>query len=361
MNEHNRQIYIEEDEITLKELISKLQEFWGEIWKNKFLVPIISGLFAVVFLWKAWSTPATYPAELTFMVEEDEGGRGFGGVTSILGQFGFGGGGGGGKYNLDKILELAQSRKIISEVLFEKALVNGTNQFLANHLIDIYNFHEKWEEDTDGLKGYYFSNNRIDSFDRKDNKALKAVYKKVVGGKDVEGILKKGFGEDTGILFLNIKSESEDFSLHFVKLLYKRLSQFYILKTIEKQETTFKVFKAKVDSIQMALNDAQYKLLQFDDRNRALTLRQYSFKKQQLQLEVSKIISSYGEAYKNLEISELALKNKTPFITVIDEPIAPIWPSKESKTKWFLIGGTIGGFLIVLFLIGRKVVRDAME
>ena len=175
---NNQQNNFESDEITLKELILKVREYWREVWKNRFLVLLISALFASIFLWRAWIAPVVYLAELTFMVNEDEGG-GLGGVASILGQFGLGGGS-SGKFNLDKILELSRSRKIVSQVLFEEIEVDGKVDYIANHIIDEYAFHEDWEDDTKGLKDFYFINGEFEEFGRVENRALKLVYTKVI-------------------------------------------------------------------------------------------------------------------------------------------------------------------------------------
>jgi hypothetical protein len=354
--------YREEDEITLKELILKIQEFWGEIWKHKFLVIAISALFAGFMFINAWSKPVTYPAKITFMVNEDGEGGGFGGVSSILGQFGFGGGR-GGKYNLDKLLELSRSRKIVSMALFEKINIDKKEDYIANHIINLYKLHEQLEKDNKGLKNFYFKHSNINTFSRPENSALKSVYLKTIGNTElgIAGIMKNGYEETTGILHLSCNSLSESLSIDLTKILYKKLSKFYIEKTIAKQEQTYQLFKTKVDSIQTILNNTQYNLLKFDDSNRALTLRQYSFKKQQLQQEAQKMILAYGEAYKNYELSEFALKSKTPFITIIDEPIPPIKGNRESKIKAIIIGGFLGVFLIVVFLIGRKITQDAMN
>jgi uncharacterized protein involved in exopolysaccharide biosynthesis len=125
-----QQEYYQDDEITLKELILKIQEYWQEILKNWKLIFLIIIPFVAFFLIKAFLTPATYSAQLTFMVNEDEGGGGFGGVSAILGQFGFGGGG-QSSYNLDKILELSRSRKIIQMALFEKVNIDGKKGLLS--------------------------------------------------------------------------------------------------------------------------------------------------------------------------------------------------------------------------------------
>ena len=70
---------------------------------------------------------------------------------------------------------------------------------------------------------------------------------------------------------------------------------------------------------------------------------------------------AYAEAYKNLELAEFALKNKTPFITVIDYPISPIQPMTKSKIQALLLGGLIGGLLFVFYVIVNKLIKEIVE
>ena len=105
------------DEITLKELILLIKEYWGVLWGKKWYI-IIAGLIGgLIFGIIEYRKPVTYTAELTFMVNEDSGGSS-GGAAAILGQFGFGGGA-GSEYNLDKIIQLSKSRRIAENVLFD--------------------------------------------------------------------------------------------------------------------------------------------------------------------------------------------------------------------------------------------------
>ena len=68
----------------------------------------------------------------------------------------------------------------------------------------------------------------------------------------------------------------------------------------------------------------------------------------------------YGEAIKNLEMADFALKNKTPFIQAIDLPVAPLKKVKKSKLKGLLTGLSIGILLGSVFVVGRKIIRNAM-
>jgi capsular polysaccharide biosynthesis protein len=355
-----QQEYYQDDEITLKELILKIQEYWQEILKNWKLIFLIIIPFVAFFFIRAFLTPATYSAQLTFMVNEDEGGGGFGGVSAILGQFGFGGGG-KSSHNLDKILELSRSRKIIQMALLESVNINGKKDYLANHLIEEYEFHEKWKKDTTGLINFLFVQDSVELFSRVENKVLKSLHSLVIGEEGKKGLLSFSYGEESGILNITHTTTSEELSIFLTEKIYEKLSWFYINNSTEKQQKTFSLFKNKADSLQIALNSAQYRLFQFDDTHKGMTLKQSSFERVRLQQEIQKLILAYGESYKNQEVSDFALKNQTPFIQEIDMPISPIEPIRESKLMALIMGSFIGGFMGIGFFIGRKIFRNTMK
>ncbi|HRV86761.1 MAG TPA: Wzz/FepE/Etk N-terminal domain-containing protein, partial [Saprospiraceae bacterium] len=107
MTEQQPPGYIQDDEITLKDLILKIQEFWRLLWANKWYIIAFALILASLSALRTYLTPSQFPAKLTFMVNEDEGSN-MGGIANVLGQFGFSSGG-KSEYNLDRILELSRS------------------------------------------------------------------------------------------------------------------------------------------------------------------------------------------------------------------------------------------------------------
>ena len=59
--------------------------------------------------------------------------------------------------------------------------------------------------------------------------------------------------------------------------------------------------------------------------------------------------------------SLFSLRNKTPFIQVIDAPILPIAPVQLSLVRQIFIGLIIGGALGIAIIIGRKIFKGAMS
>lgn len=347
-----------EDEISLKSLILTLQEYTYEILKYWKLVAFVAIPFSLFFLWRAVTTLPVYSAGLTFMLNENDGG-GLGGTMGLLSQFGLGGGG-GGKYNLEKMMELSKTMRIVQLSMFDKIDVNDKNDYIANHIIDLYDLHEDWEDSDTDLKGFKFSHDSVAIFTRTENIAMKAVYGKIIGDDREPGIYKSFIDDETGIMTLIGQSMSEPLSIHIITSLFDHLSQYYIDKTVEKQKRTYDVVKTKVDSIGTELNNAEYELAQFQDSHRKLLTRTANLKKDRLSRKIKILILMYGEAIKNLEIAEFSLKNKTPFIQLIDEPITPLYGIGQSRIKAIIIGGVLGAFLAIGFIAGRKVLRDVM-
>ena len=111
--------YYEDDEITLKELILKLQEFVRELWNNKWQVIVIAGLVSALFLARAFMAEATYTSSLTFLVSSNNKSR-----TSVDQELAAILGYNVVNYELAKIVELARSRRIINPALFELSLIH---------------------------------------------------------------------------------------------------------------------------------------------------------------------------------------------------------------------------------------------
>ncbi len=357
MKEQN---YTEEDEITLKELILKIKEFFGEVIKNWLIIALITIPVVLYFFYQTYKTPITYTSELTFMMNDDDGG-GLGGLGGLAASFGLGGGG-GSEFNLEKMLSLLKSRNIIQQGLFEKVEIDGKVDFFANHIIEEYNFYEKWEE-SESLKNFMFRNDRINDFSRVENQGLKSIYSFVIGSAKIKGMLSSNINEDTGIMTLKIESTDEDLSIKFLNSLFNKLSAFYIDKTIEKQKATYEITKNKADSLLGVMNYVQSRLLKLKDTNRNTTLNQYRSEELKLERDYQISLIAYGEALKNKEIADFSLKSKTPFIQSIDLPIPPLSPNKTIITyiKQIIIGGILGVFLAIAFIIGRKIYRDTMQ
>jgi len=298
-------------------------------------------------------------AKLNFMVNEDEAG-GVGGAMAILSQFGLGGGGSSGKYNLDKIIDLSKSRRIIQESVFEKSIINDKEDYIANHMIDLYNLQEEEWDESDELRNFKFTHNDFANFTRAENTALKAIRGLIIGGGKTRGLYSTEISEKTGIMSLWAFTCSETLSIDWLNSLFKNMSQYYIDKSTEKQQATFDVVKLKVDSLEKALDAANLNLARYQDSNRNVFSKVIGVKQDRMERQLRTLGIIYAEAVKNKEIAEFSLNNKTPFIQVIDEPIAPLYNINQPPIMAVIFGIILGGLLGVSFVVVRRMYRDVM-
>ena len=357
--DHDKNKMMDSDEVALKDIFLKIKEFTIEVLNNWKLLLVFIIPFAAYFLVKAFLSDPTYSARLTFMINEEEGG-GASGASTLLNQFGLGKGG-GGNYNMEKILELSKSRKIVQNTLFDSMMVNGHNDLIANHIIDIYNLHDEWKKSSLGKNKFKFTRSQPGEFNRTENTVLLKLYRKIIGNETQLGLFSKSLNEDTGIMTLSSKTTSEELSIKLLNSIYNNLSAFYIDKAIEKQRFNLNLIAAKTDSIKNALNIADYNLANFRDSNRGLWTKKAELREDQLSREVQILTIMYGESIKNLEYADFSLRTKTPFIQLVDAPISPIPANMVSKVMAFAIGVFIGAFLGIAFIIARKVFRDIMS
>jgi hypothetical protein len=118
MNEKNQS-----DEISLKELLQKVKEWYNYIlsqWKIIVLVGIIG---AALGLGYSLLQKPTYTASLSFALEDEKSGGGLGGALGLASSFGIDlGGGGGSIFTGSNLTELFKSRAMEKSFLWLKCI-----------------------------------------------------------------------------------------------------------------------------------------------------------------------------------------------------------------------------------------------
>ncbi len=350
-----------EDEITLKELILKIKEFYHEIIKSWKLLILLAILFAIFMGYRAYTSEVSYSANLTYMVNKNEGG-GLGAIGGILGQFGFSSKSGSNK---DRIVSLSKSRKVIEKVMFEKVTINSQNDYIANHLITHLDTIDKWYRDK-LMKG---EKHPLDGFKFKEHfsydndtvrMAIKVIYSKIVGGEKTKGCMSTGYDEDSGVLHINTTLGQQELAADITNITFDKLSDYYVKKTIEAQKATYDIVKFKTDSIGALLKIKENSLANVVDKTHFAQTSKIKLKQTRLQRDIMKLSTMYGESLKNLELADFSLRTNTPYVQVIDRPLLPLKAEKSSLMKSLIIGIFLGLFIGAFFVIARKVYREAM-
>ena len=353
--------YYQDDEITLKELILRIREFSKELWNRKLWIFLISLLTAGLFLGKAYVGKTTYTAGISFMVTENSSSEQ--GVNSPFGDLEY------SRIENNKITELARSGRIIHRVLLSKAVINNRNDYLANHLINVYYLHKEWSEEplvpeyqSLHLKDFYFTRDSIEAFSQKELRAL-SILQQLVAGNNLlgkKGITSVSFNDDTDLFRLSVVAEEETLSMRLIESIYEVLRNFYVDETIGRPQRTFDLISTQTDSLRRELGSKEGQLAGANDKNRGVYSTRSSLYLNKLTREVSLLDQEYSESLRNQKKLELLLSQETPEFQIIDRTFFPT-KNAPSKIKNLILGGFLGGFLACLYFLGRKVLRDAMN
>jgi hypothetical protein len=344
---------IDNDEISLKELIVKIKDwvaFLKSKWKAILIFGIIGGLIGLAI---ALFEKPTYKAVLTFAMEEDKGtgGAGLSGALGLASSFGIdlGGTGGGGAFAASNLAELMKSRLLVEKVLLEPIIINGKTITLVEYYIQINDLRDRWKKKP-SLKDIQFLPKADRSkFTLQQDSILQKIHKSLIDRKNLT-IMQKD--KKVTILSIEVTSENELFSKIFCESIAKETSDFYIETKSKKSKINVNVLQRQTDSIRNALNGAITGVANETDNvynlNPAFNIKGAPSKKKQIDVQANTAILT--NLVVQLELAKINLRKETPLIQLIDRPALPLEKDKIGKLKLIILGGVLSGFLYVLYL-----------
>lgn len=348
------------DEISLKELVQKIGE-WARYLVSQWKIIVVAGfLGALAGLGYSFSKKPIYKAEFSFVLEDDKGSGGFGGALGLASQFGFDlGGGAGGMFAGDNLLELMRSRSMVQKALLSPIEFNGKKQSLANYYIAFNDLRKNWEQkpllaDLD----YPIDANPV-QFSRAQDSVLSVMHQTIV--KNLLNVAR--IDKKLSILKVELKSNDEVFSKAFTEALVREVSEFYVQTKTKKSATNVAILQHQTDSVRRQLNGAISGVAQSNDAIPNLNAARQVLRSSglQRQVDVQANTAILTELVKNLELSKLSLRKETPLIQVIDRPVLPLPVERVGKAKGILIGGLLAGFLVVVWLVLKRVFHEIMQ
>lgn len=323
-----------DDEITLKDIILKIQEWWGIVWPQRTKIIALSlaiGLAAA--LYTKFIAKPTYTASYQLFFQEESGG--LSGAMRLASSFGLGAGGGSASSSAT-VQEFITSRNNIAHAMTAN-LENG-------RLIDRY-YAEAVEEDEEFAVEFA---SKFGVHRRYTDSILTEVYLTIK-----EGMLSASVDKKTDILSLEITTKSESFTYDLAtQLVQNTESQFKDWKR-QKGLSAVRAFQGKVDSLELALDVTLRRLGEYQDQNNSLISAVDKMEQMRLSIDIEALKVAYGEYIKGLEMSKAELMNLEGPFKYFDEPIFPLQKDKGSAAKAGVFGSVITGFLLVLFFIGR--------
>jgi uncharacterized protein involved in exopolysaccharide biosynthesis len=353
----DEQQHIDNDEISLKELIQKIQEWIAYLktqWKLIIGIAALGGIIGFVY---ASFQKSSYLATTTFVLEEDKSGGGLGGAMGLASSFGFDlGGGGGGLFTSSNIIELMKSRLVVEKTLLNPVQVAGKEISLADYYIHINELKEDWAKKP-ALANINFP---VNADRTKFTLQQDSILQSISAGLTKENLVIAQKDKKVSIISLTVKTESELFSKLFCEQLLKETSDFYIETKSKKARLNVDVLQYQADSIRAELNNAITGVATATDNvynlNPAYNVKSTPTRRKQVDVQANTAILTQLVA--QLELSKVSLRKETPLVQIIDRPILPLQKNSLSTIIYIIIGGLLAGFLSIFYLvIGRIYIK----
>jgi hypothetical protein len=137
--------------------------------------------------------------------------------------------------------------------------------------------------------------------------------------------------------------------------------RFYKETKTSQSRANVNMMQHTADSIKGLYEAALYKGAGFSQVNINQALQFAAVPKIKQENNAQLYATVYTEVLKNLETLKLDMARETPIVQLIDEPRMPLVKEKFGKFKGIVFGGLLGGFLIVAYLLGGLVFKNALK
>jgi hypothetical protein len=352
MNEQNPN-----DEISLKELLEKAKEWYAYLlsqWKIIVLAGIVGAALGLTY---SFIKKPIYTATLSFALEDEKSGGGLGGALGLASSLGLDlGGGGGSIFTGSNLTELFKSRSMVEETLMTPVTVNEKVISLAEMYIQNKKWREDWNDEPKFKNIQFLPDTKRKYFTRAHDSILGEMYKDL----SKEGLTVAQKDKKIAIINMDVASTNELFSLYFCEALARQVGKFYIDTKSKKARMNMAVLQKQVDSIRAELNGAITGAAAASDAtfmlNPAMNVRRAPSARRQVDVQANTAILT--ELVKQSELAKVTLRKETPLIQIIDRPILPLREDKLGKAKGFVLGWVVTSFLIVIWLLVKKMSKE---
>ena len=355
MKELNQQI--ENDEISVKELILKGKEIWQFLLRKWVIIIVFVIIGASIGVIKAWTTKAQYTAQLTFTLENENSSpmSSYSGLAAMAGIDL--GAGGGSLFSSSNIMSLLTSRKMIVNALLSSITVDNKKITLIEYWLSFNPVRNHWYNKPETIKLKFPLNLNPDSLTKKQNGLLNSIYSLM------SNTVLKVTNADKKLSFMSASctSSSELFSKVFLETLNNQVTDFYILTKTKRQKENVDLLQNRADSLYSVLSNSMYRSASLADQNLNMARQVAGVDRQKKQIDLQVASTAYTEVIRNLEVAKMTLQQDTPLIQIIDQPVFPLQKVEASKLNGLLVGGFLAGFLIVGLLLGQKYYKEMIK
>lgn len=352
---------VENGEISIKELILKIRD-WFRYIGSKWIVIVIAGILGgVLGLMYSFSKIPVYTAQLTFVLEEEQQSGGLGGYAGLAGQFGIDlGGGGGGVFTGENLLSLMRSRTMIEKALLTTVTTGNKTETLAEAYIRINKLRDEWTKSESKFATVKFLPGVLPAdFTADHNTLITSFYNSILA----QNLTIDKFDKKSSIISVQVTSPDELFAKHFSEAVTKEVSNFYIEVKTKRSSENLAILQHQTDSVKRVFNSAITGVATSADANPNPNLARQVLKvpSQRKQFDVQINQAMLSQLVQNLEMAKISLRKETPLILVIDKPILPLKVARVDTKKMVIVGIIISSMLAIFIVVFYKAIPSYLK
>lgn len=353
------------DEIDLKDLIIQL-------WKKRKFILIVTGIFLLVGIFVAFTSPVSYTASCTVVPQTGQkGGSNLGGLASMMG-INLGSAMSGETLSPTVYPHIVKSAPFCKEIMATPIIVKKSPvpitlyEYYTDKKYQPKNLMQGVKKYTIGLPGTILSTLRSGK-----QSSAPSVYNDTITGQVVT--LTADERRAISSIQTNIQFESNS-KEGYVKLgytfpepeavaivtqqLYNVLERYVKNFKAEKELDNLKFVESSYKEARKDFLQKQANLAAFQDANRGLVTAMARTTERQLSNEYDIAFTVYNELAKQLEQAELSVKQSTPVLTVIDPVVVPHEKSAPKRSMIMAIFLFLGLMTALGWVWGKPFFQD---
>lgn len=189
--------------------------------------------------------------------------------------------------------------------------------------------------------------------------------------KMIEGIIKKQFTvskTDKKAGFIDVTATMQDETL--AKTYCERIVQLAVEKYVgiktQRQKATVDKLQVRVDSIASLLRQKTISGASLQTSSGTMDINPLYRTGTAVAVETTvrdktMLATIFASVTQNLEMAKFTLSQETPIIQIVDGPILPLYKENTSKLKTAILFSLASAFVLIIFLIGKRVLHGILD
>jgi hypothetical protein len=336
------------NEISAKQVFKKARRACRYLWRKQLFILLTATFGAVVGFGSFLLKNTLYTATCTFVL--DDGNKTgstmmsqYAGLASLAG---INLGSGNGMFEGDNIINLYKSRLMIERTLLRLPSGRTDRRPLIDFYINFNRLRAKWKT-RDHIDTINFSLDPV-KFNRKQDSLITDI------SDEFNEKYLRVFKPDKklNLIEVDFTAKNERFAKEFTELLVQTVNDFYIKTMTQKAFQNVLVLQRQSDSVRNILDRSisgmAYAKESAPNANPLLYSLEVPSQRKEVDIKAGGAI--YSAIVQNLEIARINLRQATPLIQVIDQPVYPLKNDGHGKFKALVLGFLAGGLVAIFYL-----------